>query len=88
MIASTSAALALLALRLLAPAPAPTQPCTDMVEGRVVDQTTRQPVSGALVRLGQASVETDETGHFELRAVCPGDNSLTVERLDSQTVRR
>lgn len=76
---------AALALWMMAPPPAP---CTDRVEGRVVDETTGQPVSGALVQVGEASVETDETGHFELRGVCPGDHALTVERPDYQTVRR
>jgi iron complex outermembrane receptor protein len=74
-----------LALWLLAPASAP---CVDTVEGRVVDEITRQPVPAALVRVGQASVETDDTGHFELTGVCPGDHALTVERPDYQTVRR
>ncbi len=85
MIASAGAAVLAAALRLLAPAP---EECVDTVEGRVVDQTTGQPVAGALVRLGRASVESDETGHFELREVCPGDHALTVERPDYQTVRR
>jgi iron complex outermembrane recepter protein len=75
------------ALRLLAAAPTPAV-CDDTVEGRVVDETTEQPVVGALVRLGRASVETDDTGHFELRGVCPGDHALTVERSDYQTVRQ
>jgi iron complex outermembrane recepter protein len=74
-----------LVLGMLAPAPAA---CTDVVEGRVVDQLSGQPVAAALVRLGDARVETDETGHFELRGVCPGDHALTVERPDYQTVRR
>lgn len=72
-------------LRLLAPAP---PACSDTVQGRVVDETTGQPVAGALVRLGNASVETDDTGHFELQRVCPGDHALTVERPDYQTVRQ
>lgn len=63
-------------------------PCADAVEGRVVDDVTDEPVVGAVVRLGDASVETDETGHFELQGICPGDHALTVERPDYETVRR
>jgi len=74
-----------LALGIMAP---PSPACTDTVEGRVVDEITDEPVAGALVRLGEASVETDDTGHFELRGVCPGDHALTVERPDYQTVRQ
>ncbi|MCX4245325.1 TonB-dependent receptor [Paraliomyxa miuraensis] len=67
---------------------APPSPCTDTVEGRVVDESTGEPVAGALVRLGEASVETDQTGHFELHDVCPGDHALTVERPEYHTVRQ
>lgn len=63
-------------------------PCDDVVEGRVVDEVSDEPVVGAVVRLGDASVETDETGHFELAGVCRGDHALTVERPDYETVRR
>ncbi|MEX1365488.1 MAG: TonB-dependent receptor [Nannocystaceae bacterium] len=62
--------------------------CTDVVEGRVVDEVTDAPVVGAMVRLGDARVQTDETGHFELAGVCPGDHALTVERPDYETVHR
>ena len=75
------------ALRLVGPAVAPGE-CNDTVQGRVVDQTTGKPVAEALVRLGQVSVETDATGHFELRGVCPGDHALAVERPDYETVRQ
>ncbi|MCB9718978.1 MAG: TonB-dependent receptor [Myxococcales bacterium] len=76
-----------IALRLLEAAPS-SAPCTDVVEGRVVDDTTDEPVVGAVVRLGDASVVTDDTGHFELHGICKGDHSLTVERLDFHTVQR
>ncbi|MCA9709615.1 MAG: TonB-dependent receptor plug domain-containing protein, partial [Myxococcales bacterium] len=74
----------LLAIALLAP-PVPPE-CTDVVEGRVVDQTTGEPVTEARVRLGDAEVQTDATGHFELQGVCPGDHALTVERTAYETV--
>ncbi len=65
-----------------------TPACDDSVAGRVVDDATGQPVPAAVVRLGEASVSTDESGHFELTGVCPGDHDLTVERTDYQTVQR
>lgn len=75
-----------LAIALATPAAPGSPECTDIVEGRVVDETTEQPVIGARVRLGDAVVETDDTGHFELRGVCPGDHALTVERSEYETV--
>lgn len=56
--------------------------CTDVVEGRVVDDVSGEPVVGAVVRLGDASMETDDTGHFELRGICPGDHVLTIEPVE------
>ncbi len=66
---------------------APAEPeCDDTVIGRVVDDTTDEPVADAVVTLGETSVTSDATGHFELRGVCPGDHALTVDRTDYQTV--
>ena len=78
-----SAATLAIALGLIGPAE-----CTDTVAGRVVDQTTEEPIVGAIVRLGEAEVVSDETGHFELRDVCPGDHALTVEQSDYEPVKR
>ncbi|MEM9455358.1 MAG: TonB-dependent receptor [Myxococcota bacterium] len=60
--------------------------CTDVVEGRVVDDASGEPVVGAPVRLGDASMETDDTGHFELRGICPGDHVLTIEPVEYDAV--
>jgi len=73
-----------IALHLLASPAA--EACDDSVAGRVVDDTTGAPVVGAVVTLGAATVQTDATGHFELRGICSGDHALTVDRTDYHTV--
>ncbi|MCH9680627.1 MAG: TonB-dependent receptor [Deltaproteobacteria bacterium] len=62
--------------------------CDDTVAGRVVDDVSGEPIAGAVVRLGEATVRTDDSGHFVLSEVCPGDHGLTVERTDYETVQR
>jgi hypothetical protein len=44
--------------------------------GTVVDQQTRQPVSGATVSVGSASTRTDQAGWYRLDVGCPGTRCI------------
>ncbi len=72
-------------LAIATPAPgadaAPTA-CTIAVHGRVVDAVTGESVPGARVRLGELVTATDDDGRWQLGALCPGRESLRVERAD------
>ncbi|MGI9617034.1 MAG: putative glycoside hydrolase [Acidimicrobiales bacterium] len=50
------------------------------VTGTVVAATTGQPLSGAIVTIGTASVLTGSDGLFELSAGIPDDSKMVVER--------
>jgi iron complex outermembrane receptor protein len=77
-----------LVLALAAP-PGAAPACTLHVEGRVVDGTTGEHVPGARVQIGErAPLLTDDVGRYRIDGVCPGAQSITVERADYQSARR
>lgn len=70
-------------------APAPTPPCTATVDGHVVDAASHDEVPGATVRVNDRLIgETDASGRFALRGLCPGPLTIEVERADYVIGRR
>ena len=66
-----------------APAPAGNGACSSTVDGHVVENTSHEPVGGATVKVDDQPVtETDEQGRFTLQGLCPGDVTITIERID------
>lgn len=69
----------------------PTEPCDATLEGRVVDLATGAGISQVVVHTNETpprQVETDDTGGFQLDAVCRGRIGLRVERADYDPVNR
>jgi iron complex outermembrane receptor protein len=66
------------------PEPIPTpEVCTSTIDGHVVESTSHEPVGGATVKLDEQPIaETDPQGRFYLKGLCPGDVTITIERLD------
>ena len=63
---------ALLSLQLSA------QTLTQTVRGTVVDVDSKYPLPGAVVRVGDQTVQTDENGQFTLRNVPIGRQTVVV----------
>lgn len=49
-----------------------------VLEGRIVERGTRDPVAGATIEAGPAVADTDARGRFALRGVPPGDVLVRV----------
>lgn len=82
-----------MAFALEAPTPIAEPPsgddCTLVLEGRVVDARTGEPIPGAHVRLGgRDRGDTDDGGEYRIGGVCPGPQVLTVDRADYQSATR
>jgi hypothetical protein len=55
------------------------------VIGRVVDQQSQQPISGALVRIGNLAGQTDGTGAFAINNVPVGTQTVLISAIGWQT---
>ncbi len=47
------------------------------IQGRVIDETTRQPIADVLCSIETSSARTDTSGAFRLKRVAPGNNELS-----------
>ena len=61
-----------------------------LINGQVIDGTTRAPVIGATVKIGDSSVRTGRDGRFSLDNVGPGERRIVTSKAgyvtDEQTV--
>lgn len=53
--------------------------------GRVLDETTRQPISGAIVQIGSVQRSTDFDGSFSVDRVPPGSLTVHITKAGYQT---
>ena len=57
--------------------------CTAVIDGHVVEKSTHEPMPGVSVRIGDRLIgETDQSGRFHITGLCPGDVTVTLERID------
>jgi Tol biopolymer transport system component/protocatechuate 3,4-dioxygenase beta subunit len=59
------------------PTPTPA-PQSVALSGRILDQDTNHPITGAKVRVGAATATTDADGHYTLTGLPPGQYVLSV----------
>jgi hypothetical protein len=64
------------------PQPSPTATPQSLLSGRILDQDTNQPITGATVRVGTASATTDAEGRYALSGLPPGQYALSVTHPD------
>jgi hypothetical protein len=62
--------------------PTPTATPRTVLSGRILDQDTSQPISGATVRVGAATASTDADGRYTLTGLPPGQYVLSVTHPD------
>ena len=66
--------------------PAPAAACTSTVDGHVVESTSHEPVAGASVSVNDVhAAETDDKGRFDLKGLCAGEVTISIERIDLVT---
>jgi hypothetical protein len=58
--------------------PTPTATPQSLLSGRILDQDSNQPITGAKVRVGSASATTDAEGRYALSDLPPGQYVLSV----------
>lgn len=72
------------------PPPALVAPPKGKLIGQVTDQTSGQPIGGAIVRIANSSLTplaTDETGHFTSYELDPGEYELELSHADFEPRR-
>ncbi|MFA6916315.1 MAG: carboxypeptidase-like regulatory domain-containing protein [Parachlamydiales bacterium] len=57
------------------------------IEGTVYDQMTNEPVSNAVVSLGDDARLTDECGNFRFSNLCPGIHTLSTSMLPARMLQ-
>jgi protocatechuate 3,4-dioxygenase beta subunit len=62
--------------------PTPTATPQSLLSGRILDQDTNQPITGATVRVGAANAITDPDGRYTLADLAPGQYVLSVTHPD------
>src|SRR5881397_694020 len=64
-----------------APPPLVAQQPTGTVRGRVTDNSTQQPIAGAIIAVGNRSTQTRDDGRFTIGAIAAGSDLLRVKMI-------
>lgn len=87
---STLACRALLGIAVLVPTVGAAQASAGAIVGRVVADSTGNPVVGAVISLDSAAAaaQTNATGHYRVSGVMPGSHTVSVRRVGYATVSK
>src|SRR5438034_601742 len=69
------------ALTWTAPPPLTAQQPTGTIRGRVTDNSTQQPIAGAVIAVGNRSTQTRDDGRFTIAGIAAGSDLLRVRMI-------
>src|SRR5712691_301529 len=69
------------ALTWTAPPPLVAQQPTGTIRGRVTDNSTQQPIAGAIIAVGNRSTQTRDDGRFTIGGIAAGSDLLRVKMI-------
>src|SRR5216117_389080 len=69
------------ALTWTAPPPLAAQQPTGTIRGRVTDNSTQQPIAGAIIAVGNRSTQTRDDGRFTIGGIAAGSDLLRVKMI-------
>src|SRR5881396_1024718 len=69
------------ALTWTAPPPLTAQQPTGTIRGRVTDNSTQQPIAGAIIAVGNRSTQTRDDGRFTIGGIAAGSDLLRVKMI-------